>query len=287
MPASPDTYSEQLSRGLEPVTTTERVMASLGVFNVLLLVVHDAYAALLPRIVNLAVVPVDLALVAVFAVELIARARRADSTIGYLRTHWYDVVGVIPVTSATFRAFRLVRLLRMYVVTHAEPREDASWHVALARGLVVRFRSVIVEEITAPILRTALRLSLVPLRRARLASVAGRTLESQRGQIRAVVRKSLSETKGVNRLSDTEAGSRFADAVTNTVLDTVVGTLDSDEMNDLLADSVEQVVAEVTRNVSGTGSKPMAGPATEVDVDAITADLLDEPVDDVPEPATS
>lgn len=284
MPRGSDTYAERLSRGLEPVTGAEKVMAGLGVLNVLLLVLHDAYAAVLPELVTWAVFPVDLVLVGVFAVEIVVRARRASSTVGYLRTHWYDVVGVVPVASTTFRAFRLVRLVRMYVAAHTDWTAETSWHAALVRGLVVRFRGVIVEEITAPILRAGLRLSLVPLRRARLASVAGRTIEAQRSQIKAVVRRSLDSTKGLSHLSGTRAGERVADAVTDTVLDTVVGTLDSEEMNALIADSVEDAVAELSRNVSGAGPRPMAGPATEVDVDKIAERVLDG--DEAPAPAT-
>jgi hypothetical protein len=199
--STPDRYAERLSRGLEPVTTGEKAMAGLGAFNVLLLVLNDAYAALLPSIVSWAVVPVDLALVAVFAVEFVTRARRASSTYGYVRTHWYDAIGLVPVASTAFRAFRLVRIARIWVVARTDWQEETSWHTALVRGLVVAFRGVIVEEIAAPILRTGLRLSLVPLRRARVASVTASTLESQREQIKAVVEKSLEETKGVSHLS--------------------------------------------------------------------------------------
>lgn len=247
------THAERLSRGLEPVTTGEWIMAGLGAFNVLILLLEDAYAAFLPNIVSQLVVPVDLALVAIFAVELVVRVSKASSKIGYLTTHWYDVVGLVPIASVGFRAFRLVRFVRIFVVQRMDWTREANWHTALVRGVIVRFRDVLLEEITDPIMMAGIRVIKAPLKRARFASVLASTLETQRRQVHAVVAASLRNTKGLKRVTDTRYGRRLTEAITDAALDSVVDTLHSDEMNDLVANSVEDVLTEVARNVKETG----------------------------------
>lgn len=251
-------------------------MAGLGVVNVLLLILEDAYAAFLPTIVSKAIVPVDLALVALFAVELVIRAWRASSTVGYLRSHWYDVVGIVPVASVGFRAFRLVRLARIYVVARMDWEGEPGWHTVLVRGLVVRFRSVLLEEITDPIVMAGIRVVKAPLRRARFASLLGRTLDTQRRQVHAVVGASLRNTKGLKRVTDTRYGRRLTEAITEAVLDSVVDTLDSDEMNELLANSVEDVLTEVARNVKEAGYTATGGRAEVPSAAALALEAAEE-----------
>jgi voltage-gated potassium channel len=51
----------------------------------------------------------DLALTAIFVLEFGARFAAAYDRMGYLRTHWLDLVALVP----TIRQFRLLRLLRL------------------------------------------------------------------------------------------------------------------------------------------------------------------------------
>jgi len=105
MPSS-DAKTDRLSRGFEPVHAGEWIMTGLAVLNVLILFAANAYAAFLPTIALKLVVPIDLALLVVFAIEFIGRLARVDDRLRFVKTHWYDAAGLVPITGMPFRAIR-------------------------------------------------------------------------------------------------------------------------------------------------------------------------------------
>lgn len=239
----------------------EWLMLGLAAINVLLLFAAVGYAAFLPALVLKLVIPIDLALVLIYAVEYLGRLARADRKMAFVRNHWYDLVGLVPISSVTFRAFRLVRLVRIYVVKRLDWEGEPSWHKAFVRGVVRRYLDVLLQELTAPIMFAGVQMVKTPLKKARFAAMMGRILDTQRRQVKAVVGVTLRNTKGVKQVAGTKAGQRLTDAVTEAVMDTVVDTLKSDEMNELIANATEDVLNEVTSGM--TGATPPVAEAME------------------------
>ncbi len=239
----------------------EWLMLGLATVNVLLLFAADAYAAFLPALVLKLVVPIDLALVLIYAVEYLGRLARADRKTAFVRNHWYDLIGLVPISSVTFRAFRLVRVVRIYVVSRLEWEGEPSWHKAFVRGVVRRYLDILLQELTAPLLFAGVQMVKKPLKKARFAAMMGRILDTQRRQVKAVVGVTLRNTKGLKQVAGTQAGRRLTDAVTEAVMDTVVDTLKSDEMNELIANATEDVLNEVTAGM--TGATPPVAEAME------------------------
>ncbi len=255
MEASPapteDPSGDRLSRGLEPVGTGEWVMLGLAILNVLLLFAVDSYAVFLPALVAKLVIPIDLALVVIYAIEYLGRLAKADRKLLFVKNHWYDLVGMVPISTVTFRAFRLVRLVRIYVVSRLDWEGEPSWHKAFVRGVVRRYLDILLQELTAPIMFAGIQMVKKPLKKARFAAMMGKIIDTQRRQVHAVVGVTLENTKGVKQVAGTKAGQRLTQAVTEAVLDTVVDTLKSDEMNELVANATEDVLNEVTSNMTG------------------------------------
>lgn len=226
-------------------------MLTLAVLDLLLLVARDVYADFLPGYADLAIVVADLVILAIFAIEFLAELRQATDNLAYVRNHWYEVVGMIPIAHWGIRVFRLVRLLRMYVV-HTYPPErvgDRDWSYALVRGLISHYKNVLLEEITDPIVLASISTIRGPMVRARWADSVGSSLEDHRGQIQTAVRNSLEENDRVSMLMRTRPGKRLAREVTDATLDSVIHTLQSDELNDVIAESVDDVLDELAERV--------------------------------------
>lgn len=242
---------ERLSRGFEPVTAGEWLMVALAAVDVLLLFIAQAYQAFLPAFVGQWVIPIDLAIVVLLALELGVRLIRADRKVAYLRNHWYDVVGLLPAASVALRSLRLLRLVRIYVVKTQDWEEEADWMRAFVRGVVRRYLDVLLQELTAPIMYAGVKMVKAPLKRAKFAKLMGNVLDTQRRQVHAVVDVTLRNTKGVKGVAGTKAGRKLTEAVTEAVMDTVVDTLRSEEMNKLIANATEDVLNEVTEQMTG------------------------------------
>ncbi|MDX1610966.1 MAG: hypothetical protein R3185_01270 [Candidatus Thermoplasmatota archaeon] len=248
--AGPDLGS-LYSRGFEPVTRTDWFLLTLAALDTLMLLARDVYGAFLPKLVDQGIVAVDIFLVVIFAIDFLTEMSRANNKVAYARNHWYELVGLVPVAQWSFRAFRLVRALRMYVVTHFPPEvyEDRSWHAALVRGVIGHYKGVLLEEITDPIVMQSINVIEGPLTRARFAATVGDSLQERRENIHAVVDRALTETRGVGPLLSTRAGRRVVREVTAEVLDQVILTLRSDELNEVIAASIEDIMEELRERV--------------------------------------
>lgn len=243
--------ANRLSRGFEPVTARDWTLVAVAVVDILLLVARDVYGGFLPPLADTAIVAADLAILAVFAVEFLWEIRRASNKLVYARNHWYELVGMIPVAHWGVRIFRLVRLLRMYVVSRfpEEVEPDRDWSYALVRGLISHYRSVLLEEITDPIVLASINVIEEPLTRAEHAKVLGRSIDERRDKIHAVVQDSVENTQGLRHLAGTRYGQRLISTVTDATLESTIHTLESEELNEVISDSIEEVLGEVREKV--------------------------------------
>lgn len=248
---SKDELASLLSRGFEPVTGNDWIMGVLAVLDVLMLAGRDAYGERLPALVAQSIVWVDLAVLALFALEFLTRMFRASSKLSYTKNHWYDVVGLVPIAHVGLRAFRLVRFLRMYTVVHFPPEADLkrSWLTALVRGVIHHYRALLVEEISDPIVLASLNIIEGPLTKAQFAATIGSTLDQRREHIQTVVADAVRHTRGMGSIMRTSAGQRMVRNITDSVLETAVHTLESEELNQVIGESIRGVLNEVRAKV--------------------------------------
>ena len=240
-----------LSRGFEPVNAGDWSMLVLAVVDILLLVARNVYADFLPGWADTTIVAVDLAILLVFALEFLGEIRQATDKVAYTRNHWYEVVGMVPIAHWGFRAFRLVRLLRMYVV-ETYPREEVperDWSFALVRGLINHYKGVLLEEITDPIVLTSISTLRDPMVRARWTDAVGGSLDDHREEIHASVLDAMQENPRVGFLVRTRPGRRLVREVTDATLESVVHALQSDELNEVVAESIDEVLDELSDRV--------------------------------------
>jgi len=244
-------WADRLSRGFEPVTARDWILLSLALVDVLLLVARDVYGGFLPSPADQAIVGVDLAILAIFAVEFLWELSHASKKIAYVRNHWYEVVGMIPIAHWGVRVFRFVRLVRMYVVwRYPEERQpDRDWSYALVRGLIVHYRNVLLEEITDPIVLASLDVIEEPLTRARHAEALGNSLREREEEIETIVQQHVANTKGLSHLAGTRYGQRLVRSITLATLEATVHTLESDELNEVVSASIQDVLDEVRGQV--------------------------------------
>ncbi len=250
-PLVPPSMADRLSRGFEPVTRRDWIFIGLALLSIALLVARDVYGGFLPAWADQLIVAADLSILLLFAGEFAYEIRRSSNKVAYARNHWYEIVGMVPIAHWGLRAFRLVRLLRMYVVNRypeeVEPNRD--WSYALVRGLIMHYRNVLLEEITDPIIMTSLNVIEGPLSRAQHAKAIGHSIDERREKIHAIVLDSVSNTKGLKTFARTRYGQDIIRTVTASTLETTIHTLESEELNDVISDSIREILDEVRSKV--------------------------------------
>jgi hypothetical protein len=227
-------------------------MVVLGAANVLMLIARDAYASVLSTTTQRLILGIDLAIVALFAIEFLVELKRAEKKVLYIVSHWYDVVGLVPLSNWWLRSFRLIRLLRIYVVKNfpAETEPGRTWIQALVRGVIGHYKDVLLEEITDPIIIASLDTIQPPLVRARFADTLGQTLEERRDQLRYVVEEAVSNARGIGPLMKVPKGREIVGGITDSALDAIIQTLKSDEINQVISEAIRDVFEEVRERVA-------------------------------------
>lgn len=246
--------AERLSRGFEPVTRREWMMVALAALSAAMVFANTAYAAFIPDAWQRWMVPLDLAILAVFGLEFLGRLLKADGKARFVATHWYDVIGLVPVASPLFRSLRLVRLARMFVVAKLPWEQDANWMFALVRRGINLIVGILVAELIRPMMLMGIKMSRVPLRKARVAAMAGKILDAQKEGVEQVALASLKIAKPLKPVADSAAGQKLVHAVTVSVLGTVAEFLQTDEVNDLLADTLDAAMEQSVEAMSRAAS---------------------------------
>lgn len=246
--------ANRMSRGLEPVTGMDWLMVGLAGIHLLILS-GSAYLAFLPDFLQPYLVYADLIFTGIYALEFLGRWSRADQKLLFVRTHWYDIIGALPVANLTVRALRLVRLVRIYVVLRLDWQEEPTWFTAFVRAAILRYLDILLSVITRPLMGAMIKIVQAPLRKARFAALAGTVMDKQRSSIESVALMSMKMNKTGAQLASLGITQKAVHLVTDAVMDQVVRVLKSDELNDLMADAVEQVLNAAADGVTGVAAK--------------------------------
>ncbi|MCM6772672.1 ion transporter [Nocardia sp. CDC159] len=130
-----------------PALGIEFVMLGLAVASVVLLVWITFFPV--SGATERAVVIADYAICAVFAAEFLWRWRRADWSWTFPLVYWYEVLGMIPVTSPFFRGFRLLRIVVIGV--RLARVADRAFGDRVTAAVVNRFLGEVVEAVKRPV----------------------------------------------------------------------------------------------------------------------------------------
>ncbi|MBF6357966.1 ion transporter [Nocardia higoensis] len=129
-----------------PALAIDFAMLGLALVSVALVVWISFFDV--PEDTYRAVVTVDYAICAIFAVEFGWRWHRAGWPWTFPLIYWYEVLGMIPVTSPVFRSLRLLRIV--VIVVRLARVADRAFGDRVTAVVVGRFVRTIVEVIKRP-----------------------------------------------------------------------------------------------------------------------------------------
>jgi voltage-gated potassium channel len=239
-PTAPATSRDRQER----VTWIDWVMLALAVLTLSLLIAEQTFSGFFQEHPDLRrwLIIADTSVCGVFLVEFLARMRRASDRWGYVKSRWYEVLGMIPISHPFFRAFRFLRILRILVISSRFVRATNRTFGEMAfEATVGRFRDNLVDLIGDAITLRSLSVIEPPLVRSRFADRVGDAMEARRPEIRALVRDAMNRVPGGRGLMRMGIFQKMVAAAETAAVDAVIETLQSDELN--------QIVQEATRNI--------------------------------------
>ncbi|WP_067825552.1 ion transporter [Nocardia inohanensis] len=124
---------------------------------------------------------IDYAICAIFAVEFAARWRRAGWSWTFPFIYWYEVLGMIPVTSPFFRGFRLLRIV--VIAVRLGRVVDRALGDRVTAAVVNRSVGAIVEAVKRPVTMAVLDEVAEVLRTGHYTRNIANALEENRSEL--------------------------------------------------------------------------------------------------------
>ncbi|MFC8047758.1 ion transporter [Nocardia sp. NPDC057353] len=255
-----------------PALWTDLAMLVLAVVSVVL-VVWVTFFTVSPETYR-AVVIADIAICAVFAVEFLWRWRRAGWPWTFPFVYWYEVLGMIPVTSPFFRSFRLLRIV--VVVVRLARVADRVFGDRVTAAVLNRFVRTIVEVIKKPITMAVLDEVACALRTGHYTRNIAAALEENRAELDEMIVDLIKNDPQTRRVRYVPFHDDIIRLIADTTFRLTFQVLADPRTDELVADMIRENVDQIRRALAdGVKVEPSAyGPtATEFSVRHKTAHL--------------
>ena len=248
----------------ERVTWVDWAMLALAVLTLSLLIVDQTFAGFFRENPDLRrwLLIADTSICGVFLIEFLARMRHAPDRWGYVKSRWYEILGMIPVSHPFFRAFRFIRILRILVITSRFVRAtNRSFGEMAFEATVGRFRDNLVDLIGDAITLRSLSVIEPPLVQSRFADRVGEAMNERRPEIRAMVRDAVNRVPGGRGLLRVGMFQKVVEAAETAAVDAVIDTLQSDELNQIVQEATRNILDEMRANIGARDPSKLASDA--------------------------
>lgn len=195
----------------------------------------------------------DYVVCAIFFAEFLWNWRRAGWSWRHLVHHWYDVLGMIPVSHPALRGFRLFRVLRIAILlSRFGMAADRALGQEFTYRLVDRFKDQIVDAISGPVTIAVLEEVADVLKKGTYTRNIARALDENHNELRAMIADKLRDNPDTGRLkrlpfyNDIVAGT--VDAALAVVQEVLRDPRTDELVADMLRENIDQLREAVRRN---------------------------------------
>lgn len=197
------------------------------------------------------IIYIDLGIVAIFAIEFIARISQAKDKKAYLKSHWYDLIGMVPVAHPLFRGFRLARLVRIVAIGSRFLRAaDRSLGEAVVHRQLEKYKGMVVQELTAPIIMTAFGITEQAVLKGNYGSAVARGLEENRAHIVERVISKMRDDRALALVLKMPGIGSGIERLPGRVLDGVIDTLADPGMDETIRDVLREIFSGLRADFS-------------------------------------
>lgn len=208
---------------------------------------------------------IDYAVCAIFAAEFLWRWRQEGWQRGFVLRNWYEVLGMIPVSSPALRGFRLFRVIRILILLG---RFGMAADRALGRGytyhLVNRVSDQVVQAISGRVTLAVLDEVVEVLQKGHYTKNIARALDENREDLRLMALEKIRADPQMSRFQRIPFFNDMSNAAVEATLRVASELLNdprTDEfVADLLRENIRQIRASVAENHPETQTRPDTAP---------------------------
>lgn len=188
----------------------------------------------------------DYAVCAIFAAEFLWEWRLAGWQRGYLLRNWYEILGMIPVSSPALRGFRLFRVIRILILLS---RFGMAADRALGRGftyrLVNRLSERLVNLISARITLAVLDEVCEVLQKGHYTKNVARALDENREALRAMALEKVLADPQMRRFQRIPFFNDISNAAVEASLRVATELLHDPRTDEFVADVLRENIQQI------------------------------------------
>ena len=205
----------------------------------------------LPQLEERALFVVDISLTFLYAVMFGAKWVLADKPWRWFRRNAIYALGTLPITVNFLVADRYFIVLQaLIVIARIGEALDRAFGEKVLQGILDRYRAMLVEELSAPLLmRLAIVLEEAVLSRDYAAAI-GRRLDERRDLMEASVRRAIAASPKLTRVAQFGPVERWIDETTHEIVDAAHAALTGPEINLLIHEGLQDVFAELKDGIA-------------------------------------
>lgn len=188
----------------------------------------------------------DYLICGVFAVEFLWRWREEGWRRGYLGRNWYEILGMIPISSPALRGFRLFRVIRILILLgRFGIAADRALGDEFTYRLVNRFKKAIVDSISGAITVAVLNEVAEVLARGTYTENISRALEENQKELRAMILEKLREDRQTGRLRKLPFYDDIVESVIDAAMRVIEEVLKDPRTDELVADLLRENLTQL------------------------------------------
>lgn len=228
-----------------PSTFVDWLMLLLAIVSVVLLTwitFWDVDAGTTDKVVT-----ADYVICGIFAVEFLHRWRRSGMGARFLRTYWYEVLGMIPLSHPAFRSFRLIRIVIIFV--RLGRAADRAFGDRATAFFVTRFADTIVDVIRRPVTVAVLDEVIAVIQTGNYTRHVAAAIDENRAELDALVLDLIKQDQATGKLKYVPFHDDIVRLVADTVFRIAEGALDDPRVHELISDAIRESATELRANV--------------------------------------
>lgn len=230
------------------VTAVDWLMLTLAVVSVAMLV-YETWGDPSPEQTR-QIILADYVIVGIFAVEFTIRWIKDDHPRTFPLRFWYDLLGMIPVSSPAVRGFRLFRIVRIVVLLSRFGRAaDRAFGAEFTARMVRRFKDVIVEIISDAVTLRVLDMTLDVLQKGEYTRNLADHMERHGDDMMEIIVEKVKTDEQLGRIRHVPFFDDLVATSSRVTQRLLVDLLRDDRMDQMVKDVIRQNVEQIREAV--------------------------------------
>ncbi|PJZ25224.1 hypothetical protein CH352_11750 [Leptospira hartskeerlii] len=249
-------------RSVLPGSARDYFLLSLAAIDVFFLLFVNSYKEFIHKDIPAYVLAFDLFVIFLWGIEVWIKVRQKKDIKKYLRTNWYELIGIIPLYF--LRPFLLLRGVKLAIAFYRFGTSGQNVSEVLTREITFRFRDVIVDTIADAVFLHSLERVEEVMLRLDYSHLAKEAISKHNDQLNSKVNESLQSKFLLEELSKIPFMSQISHKLGEDIGRMIAEVLETEVIGDIMKDITANILKEMAEHVKKLPLERITEPKEEV-----------------------